>query len=365
MPVLKEYADSNKEKDGYYVHAPVSGRSHPIPLQTPQVTEEIYRQIGYKPISKGRDGGVHVPKDLTWTLYDVGLHWTEKSGPQGDPSDLDPDDLRDAAGPDLTENDIERIIEFTEDYQGQYQSRVKDLQDKFTDESSEGSNEGTPPSFKKLIKELSNKSRFDDEVEERLDAWEPDNIKDDDYDPDEDDGFISQYYTTRSEHRESLSFVPDLKIRLQEYEDHPWDVQNVKAASGNTGDDSNGLSVSFETEGHSALKNWSIADYRGTGDERDFTISTGISDRSYKFEIEENFISDFDMTITYEPVEKFDIPPDDFWGYEVEDQNPNEMMHALIVDFHHLIPIIEEFFDGVSSFELESMDPSDYSVYLP
>jgi len=71
------------------------------------------------------------------------------------------------------------------------------------------------------------------------------------------------------------------------------------------------------------------------------------------------------MTITYEPVGKFDIPPEDFWGYEVEQQNPNEMMHTLIADFHYLIPIIEEFFEGISSFELKSMDPTDYSVYLP
>jgi hypothetical protein len=151
MPVLKEYADSNKEKDGYYVHAPVSGRSHPIPLQTPKVTEDIYRRIGYKPIKKGRDGGVHVPKDLTWTLYDVGLHWTEKSGPQGDPSDLDPDDLRDAAGPDLKEDDIERILEFTEDYRGQYQSRVQNLRDKFTDKSGEDPNGNTPSSLKRVM----------------------------------------------------------------------------------------------------------------------------------------------------------------------------------------------------------------------
>ncbi|WP_254768411.1 hypothetical protein [Salinilacihabitans rarus] len=364
MAVLKEYADSN-ERDGYYVHARVSGRSHPIPLQAPEVTEEIYRQIGYKPTRKGPSGGVQVPKDLTWTLYDVGLHWTEKSGPQGDPSDLDPDDLRDAAGPGLTEGDIAEILDFTQDYRGQYQSRVKNLREKFTDESGDESSGTTPPSITSLLEELSDKPSFSDDVEERLDAWEPESIKDDDYDPDEDGGLFDLHYTTRSEYRESLSLVPDLQTRLQEYDDHPWEVAEVKAASGDTSDDSNGLRVSFHTTGTPELNEWRIADYRGTGDGREFTISTGIGSRSYEFEIEENFVSDFDMTITYESVGKFDIPPEDFWGYEVEEQNPNEMMHALIADFHHLITVIEEFFDGLTSFELESMNPSDYSVYLP
>lgn len=364
MAVLKEYADSN-EKDGYYVHARVSGRSHPIPLQAPEVTEEIYRQIGYKPTKKGPDGGVQVPKDLTWTLYDVGLHWTEKSGPRGDPSDLDPDDLRDAAGPGLSEDDIAEILGFTEDYRGKYQSRVKNLREKFTDTSGDDSSGTTPPSLTNLIEELSGKPSFSDAVEERLEAWEPESIKDDDYDPDEDGGLFDVPYTTRSEYRESLSLVPELQARLQEYDDHPWEVKSVNTASGNPDEDTNGLSVGFQLDDGSKLNKWSISDYRGTGDTREFTISTGIGSRSYTFEIEEHFISDFDMTITHEAVGKFDIPPEDFWGYEVEEQNPNEMMHVLVVDFHHLIPRIEAFFDGLTSFELESMNPADYSVYLP
>lgn len=362
MPVLKEYVDSNKSKDGYYVHSSVSGRNHPIPLQTPKVTERIYRRIGYKPKKKGPDGGVPVPKDLTWTLYNVGLHWTEKSGPQGNPSDLDPNDLRDAAELDLTENDIETILKFTEDYRGQYQSRVKNLQEKFTDKLGKVSSENPPFTFMEQMKEYSNESHFDDEVEELLNDWEPDYVKDDDYDPDEDDGLLSQCIPTRSEYWEALSLVPDLKTRLREYESHPWDVKKVGAAGGSTGNN-NPLSVSFRPDANSELKRWSIWDHRGVRDKLDFAISAGISGRRYSFNIKERFISDFDMTVTYmhEPVGKFDIP-EDFWVYEEGEQTPNKMMHTLIVDFHHLIQIIEEFFDGIASFELESMHPTDYSM---
>lgn len=368
MPVLKKYAKSN-EKDGYYVHAHVSGLSHPLPLQAPEVTEQIYRELGYKPRKPGDDGGVKVPKHLTWTLFEVGLHWTENSGPQGDPTDLDFDDLRDVAGPDLTKSDIETILDFTEDYRGQYQSRVKDLREEFSEDSSGStkpeSEGGTPPSLKRIMEAFSTKPSFDEEVEELLEEWEPSSIKPDDYEPEDDGGLFAQFYTTRSEYREALSSVPDLKTRLQEYENHLWEVQSVKAVSGGSEEENKGLKVSFQTEGRSELNIWEVTGYQEVDESPNYKISTGISDRKYIFEITDNYISDFDMTVTHDSVGKFDIPPEDFWGYEVENQDPNEMMHTLISDFSHLIPIIEEFFDGLSSYDLESTGPEDHSVYLP
>jgi len=369
MPTLKEYADSN-DKNGYYILAPISGVSHPIPLQTPEVTEEIYQEIGYQPIKKGPDGGVNVPNELTWTLHNVGLHWTENSGPQGEPADLDLDRLREKAGPELTKDDINTILELTEDYRGQYQSRVNDLREEFNEGSSKStkpeSGGGTVPSVEELLQSMSEETSLDDEVEELLEDWQPDGLKPDDYEPDEDDGFFSQYFTTRSEYREALDSVPNLKTRLQEYEDHPWKVQTVSASSRNSDEEQNGLKITFQIDDSSELNGWTCRDYRGTDDALDFEFSTGISShRNYTFEIEDNYISDFDMGITHQSVGKFDIPPEDFWGYEVENQDPNEMMHTLITDFNHIIPVIEEFFDGHPSYELESTDPGDHSVYLP
>jgi len=369
MPVLKEYADSN-DKDGYYIHAPISGVSHPIPLQTPEVTEEIYRELGYEPIKKGPDGGVKVPNELTWTLHNVDLHWTKNSGPQGEPADLDLDRLRDEAGPELTENHIDTILSYAEEYRGQYQSRVKELREQFSDDTSVStqpeSGGGTVPSVEELLSEASEEPSFDDEVERLLEDWQPDGLKPDDYEPDEDDGFFSQYYTTHSDYREKLDSVANLKTRLQEYEEHSWKVQTVSASSRNSGQEQNGLKISFQVDDDFELNGWTCRDYRGKGTDLDFKFSTGISShRNYTFEIEDNYISDFDMTITHHSVGKFDIPPKDFWGYEVENQDPNEMMHTLITDFHHLIPVIEEFFDSLPSYRLESTDPGDHSVYLP
>ena len=112
------------------------------------------------------------------------------------------------------------------------------------------------------------------------------------------------------------------------------------------------------------MDEWEITDYRGTDDSRDFRISTGIGNRRYSFEVLENYIGDFDIMVAHKSVEKFDLPPDDFWGYEVENQDPNEIMHTLLSDCSHLIPIIADFLDEIPSYNLESTDPGDHSIFL-
>ena len=364
MPVLKEYADSN-EKDGYYVHAYVYGMSHPLPLQSPEVTEKVYRKLGYKPLKPGDDGGVDVPKHLTWTLYEVGLHWTGNSGPQEDASELDFDDFRDAAGPALSEADVEMIRDFTEDYSGQYSARVKELRAEFTEGSSVESDGETSSSFTELLQEMSADVSFSDEVEALLDDWQPGRVKPDDYDPEETEGFLTQFYTTRSEYREGIDSIPELNTRFEEYSNHSWKVNSVRGVGVDSDSDSRGLKLVFQLGDESKLNEWEVTDFRGTDDTRDFMVAAGIGSRSYSFDISDNYISDFDITVAHEYVGKFDLPPDDFWGYEVENQDPNEIMHTLLLDCSHLLPIIVAFFDEIPSYNLEPTDPSDHSIYLP
>lgn len=356
MPVLKEYADSNP-KDGYYVHAPISDRDHPLPLQTPEVTEEIYRELGYRPIEKGPDGGVDVPNELTWTLYNVNLHWTENSGPQGDPSDLDFDKLRDKAGPELTDNDIETILSYTEDYRGQYQSRVNDLREELAEDSETSSGSGgTVPSFQKLLEDSSSEPSFDDDVEAKLEQWEPSSIVDDDYEPEHTIGELLS--TPRSEYREALASVPDLGELLQVYADHSWEVDTVRGGEG-------GLKVSFDTEDIPDIRDWSATDHRFSEDEQDFKIFASVGNCKFTFEISDNYISDFDTSVAHEFLDKFELPPDDYWGYEVHNQDPNEIMHTLVSNLSGLIPVLEEFFDDIPDYNLESTGLRDHSVYLP
>lgn len=362
MPVLKEYADSN-DKDGYYIHAPISGVSYPIPLQTPKVTEKIYQKLGYQPNKKGPDGGVNVPNELTWTLHNVGLHWTENSGPQGEPADLDLDRLREKTGPELTENDIETILTYAEEYKGQYQSRVKELREELSEKPGTSSGGSSISTVEEVLKQLSDEPSFSDEVEEKLDQWEPQTIVDDDHEPE--NKFSGLISTPRSKHRESLASVPDLKQRLQEYEDHPWRVNHVRGEKPDTDEDSSALKVTFHTDNHSELKGWEATDYRGTSNERDFKVSTSVGTRKYSFEITDNHISDFNTGVSHQSTGKFDLPPDDYWGYEVDNLDPNEIMHALVSDFSHVVPVLTEFFNKLPSYNLESTEMGDHSVYLP
>ncbi len=362
MPVLKEYADSN-DKDGYYIHAPISGVSHPIPLQTPEVTEKIYRELGYQPIKKGPDGGVNVPNELIWTLHNVGLHWTENSGPQGEPADLDLDRLRKKGGPELTENDIKTILSYADEYKGQYQSRVKELQAELSEKPATSTGGSSVITVEELMEDLSDEPSFSDEVEEKLDQWEPQTIVDDDHEPENEfDGFFA---TPRSKHRETFASVPNLKQRLQEYEDHSCRVDHVRGEKTNIDDNSSALKISFHADNHSELKGWAVTDYRGTGDERDFEISTSADTRNFRFEITDNYISDFNTGVSHQSTGKFDLPPDDFWGYEIENQDPNEIMHALVSDFSHVVLVLSEFFDKFPSYNLDSMGMGNHSVYLP
>lgn len=365
MPILKEYAESN-DKDGYYVHAPISGRDHPLPLQTPVVTEKIYREIGYEPTEPGHDGGVHVPNELAWTLYNVGLHWTKSSGPQGDPSELDPDRLRDETGPELTDDDIDTILSFTEEYKGQYQSRVKDLREELGEESGGDSGasggSGGVITVEELLGQTSDEPPFADDVEKKLESWEPQSVVDDDHEPDHKIGELLS--TPRSEYREALASVPNLENLLQIYADHPWEVSTVRAVGSSPGD-TNGLKVSFNTDDIPDINGWAASDYRYTEDERDFKISVSIGSRDLRFEIVDNYISDFHIGIGQDSVGKFDLPPDDYWGYEVHNQNPNEIMHTLIVTISDLVPRLVDFFEEIPDYSMESTDMTDHSIYLP
>ncbi|THE64888.1 hypothetical protein D8Y22_10610 [Salinadaptatus halalkaliphilus] len=206
---------------------------------------------------------------------------------------------------------------------------------------------------------------FSDEVEALLDDWQPDRVKPDDYDPEEAEGFLTQFYTTRSEYREGIDSIPELNTRFEEYSNHSWKVNSVKGVGVDSDSDSRGLKLVFQLADDSKLNEWEVTDFRETDDTRDFMVAAGIGSRSYSFDISDNYISDFDITVAHEYVGKFDLPPDDFWGYEVENQDPNEIMHTLLSDCSHLLPIIVAFFDEIPSYNLEPTDPGGHSIYLP
>lgn len=127
MPVLKQYAD----KSGYFVHTSVTGADHPITLQTGEIAAEIYRHLGYEPDQNG-NSAVSVPNELTWKLYEVGLHWTNSSGTEGLIEGL-PERKVDGDGPPLTEKDIEKLSDLLGKYGGEGGEKVDELISELTD----------------------------------------------------------------------------------------------------------------------------------------------------------------------------------------------------------------------------------------
>ncbi|MDL0134335.1 hypothetical protein [Halobacterium salinarum] len=106
MPVLHKY-NKSYHKSGYYVNVNWSA-PHPYPLQTPKLTAQVYRDLGYDP-------GDDVPNELTSRLFNAGLHWTEESG-AGDPDDYQQTGSFDGADlPGLNPDQVEELQNLLDD----------------------------------------------------------------------------------------------------------------------------------------------------------------------------------------------------------------------------------------------------------
>jgi hypothetical protein len=145
MPVLKRYSESY-DKEGYYVHAPIDGTSHPIPLQTPNVTAQIYRELGY-------ESGDQVPNELTWKFYNVGLHCTENKGAPQHTADAIRDAISDGGSTNLTTEQKESILSIINSYSGRFEDELYSLADEFDIDSSPSEDGDTESSESKTNRE--------------------------------------------------------------------------------------------------------------------------------------------------------------------------------------------------------------------
>lgn len=105
MPVFHKYS-SNYHKSGYYVNVNWSA-PHPYPLQTPAITEQIYREFGFEP-------GDNVPNELTSRLFNAGLHWTEGNGTGNPQQQTNLNPISDADFPELDLDQLNSVYELLE-----------------------------------------------------------------------------------------------------------------------------------------------------------------------------------------------------------------------------------------------------------
>jgi len=149
----------------------------------------------------------------------------------------------------------ENNCDFTEDYSGQYSSRIKELCAEFTEGSSGKSTGETSPSFTELLQEMSADVSFNDEVEALLDNWQPDRVKPDDYDPEEAED-SSPNFTPLGPSTGTADSVPELNTRFEEYSNHSWEVNSIKGVTVDSDSDSRGLRLVFQLDDDSKLDEW-------------------------------------------------------------------------------------------------------------
>ena len=342
MPVLKKYADSY-EKEGYYVHAPISDLDFPLPLQTPTITAKIYRELGYGHLD-------NIPNELTWKMYDVGLHWTESSGPRDTPDELAADDLVDD-GPALTGSDVEKIDTLIDGYDGEHQERVKNLQDQLEPDASENGTSSfpTPPqSFRGLPQDTRN----------LIEELEPSGVT-----GEGEDG--SLFSPDRGEFRENIAAISEVTTTLRDFDEHPMAVSQITTTTVGT-DLEDVVRVEFETNALQEIRSWSVTDTRPASVAQDFEVRLRVKgDRSYSFEVTDGYIGDFEVTMGYGSVDKFDLPNRSNWVYEVEELNRDEAHHALLSDFIGVVPQVSQFFVEAPFYAFEPIDSDERLVNLP
>lgn len=342
MPVLKKYSDSY-EKNGYYVHAPISDLDFPLPLQTPTITANIYRELGYGHLD-------NVPNELTWKMYDVGLHWTENSGPRDTPDELSVDDLVDD-GPALTGSDIEKIDSLINGYEGEHQERVKNLQEQLEPDSN-GNNPTSSPTPQQSFEGLSEETR------RLIDEWEPSTVA-------AEGKGGSLFSINRHEFRKDIAAVSELATTLQDFDEHPMAVSHITTTT--VSDDSEDvIRVEFETDSPQDIRNWTVADTRPASIPQDFQVRLRMKgDRSYSFNIIDGYIGEFNVGMGYGDVGKFDLPDRSNWLYEVEDLNKDEVHHALLSDFMMVVPQVSQFFVEAPFYAFEPVDSDKHLVKIP
>jgi hypothetical protein len=122
MPALKQYTPDSPQS-GVYIIANVGG-SHPVTLQVTQLGRRIFERLGYKP-------GDDVPTRFVWSLYDVGILYTEGTLNQDPELPADPAEVfeqLEVPGK-LTPAERADLMEWLAEYNGPNESQVSSLRE--------------------------------------------------------------------------------------------------------------------------------------------------------------------------------------------------------------------------------------------
>lgn len=364
MPVFKEYSESYN-KDGYYVHAPIDGLSHPLPLQTPDITARIYHELGYSPND-------HVPNELTWKLYDVGLHWTENTGADH----LSQDELKSAivgeSGPDFTSEQAETILSIVESYSGKYESELEALVDELDTEG--GSQQRSPNDeaeedssiirVEELMSELEDGSGIsnfqetvdrplsDDEIQLVEEVATPDKI-------DTIDGvtFGVSDISTKGEYFERLAQCQNVVTSLDEFSAAgPLELWRVVPIPPSVGYSYETDIETLDNDLYEDLQHLVVSDHRWNDEiDEDLKITVSKAGVSVRFLIHDEHISEFAVITPDQEIGPLEREATE--QAATEDLSADQLMHHGLGTVIEGASIVEDLLGDISSYRLCPVGP--------
>lgn len=133
MPTLKQYVDAS-ENEGYYILANVGGNS-PVTLQVSSIAGTILQKSGYKPEDT-------VPTKLVWSMYEIGLVYTNSSVQGVHQQETDDVAVTQylSVSSELTQAERQRLLEVLRGYSGSKSDQIKQLIEELRTEQKDDSN---------------------------------------------------------------------------------------------------------------------------------------------------------------------------------------------------------------------------------
>ncbi|WP_323677648.1 hypothetical protein [Halorubellus sp. PRR65] len=366
MPVLKSYSDSY-HKDGFYVHASVESLSHPLPLQTPSVTANLYKKLGYQ-------AGDQVPGELTWKLYNAGLHWTENSGPTLGSAPAIESAIRGGDGPQFSNQEAEILFSLIDSYRGEFKQELQEFADTLQRDSSikeSGSGTSTPEStslIRERLDNLSNVDSYHPSLEEYIAAKDGE-VSDIELQilagastPKQIDrmtgetfggngiGTTDEYYRKLRECSRVAESLYGLTVGS------PLPVDYVVPVSPAIGYYFDLESVEDDSELYSGLTHLVVTDYRFTeSTEKEFQITITQTGVGISASIVNNHIADFTAYLDHHDLGNLD--QEAIQDIELGGVEPEQVMHHGLGTLVQFSKIAEDFFEGIPEYTLCGITP--------
>ncbi len=326
-------------EDRYYVRVYAQSAGHPITLQVPDITRDIYESLEHEPNGAGTESGVEIPTELVWKLYEAGLHPTKGGAGSGGGGSSQLRTSSVESVPNLSEDEVTTILAVTADYDGKYREEVvafrEILGESVETKKKTGTSILTPAGWSGPPSEWDEPPTIEELFGGTQHEWQ-----------------IRRGGLSDLTYRERLESVSDITGRILDYDDHPDGSQGeIYLTTVRDADEEYALRVTFRLNDARLSRPVTLIDYRGTAHATDFHVVFDLDDAEYTFELTDGLVSEFDVCVGGVQFGRFDFP-DEMPDRMVDASPPT--LHALVGDFAAVVALLRRLFDPFETYELES-----------